>query len=327
MIARRAVFTDAKVRELLTRFVPAADEVGRLQRGKDPESLLFQRIAEQGHYAGRTQPTSTRQGLYAATVDGRLLASINHNDPTRVAAMLEKALAAWDALPEAARFPPGWDDGADRPRSDARYPVDGLVLRLTSRDLPRPEGARPTDWRAHAWNLDAVWLTAAEARSLLPAEPKVGASHEVAGPALDRLTRIALVDNVRGQTYPAPRASVERAALASRVTAVEGERVHVALEGAARWVQRGTWSVGGRGEPSPTERGFDGRMLGSATYDLAARRFVAFELLAVGLRWGGTQYTARHDDLAPAPIGYLIELAGDAPHERVAPAAIWEYGG
>jgi hypothetical protein len=326
VIARRAVFTDAKVRDLLTRFVPAADEVGRLQRGKDPECLLFQQIAEQGHYGGRTQPTNTRQGLYAATVDGRLLASINHNDPTRVAAMLKQALAAWEALPRAERVPAGWDGASERRRLEARYPSDGLALRLTSRDLPRTTGAPPRDWRAHAWNLDSVWFTAAEARSLLPAEPVAGATHTVTGAALDRLTRIALVDNVRGQTYPAPKAAVERATLTSRVTSIAAGRVTLALEGTARWVQRGTWSVGGRGAPSAIERGFDGRLLGRATYDTGTQRFVAFELLAVGTRWGGTQYNARHDDLEPAPIGYLFELAGDAPHERVAPAAIWEYG-
>lgn len=331
MIARRAVFTDARVRALLARFVPAADEVGRLQRGEDPESRLFQKVAEQGHYAGRTVPSSTRQGLYATTVDGQLLASINHNDPARVAAMLEKALAAWEALPEAGRVPEaGWDGTGDLRRLEARYPADGLVLRLSSRDLPRdvPGAAAPAapDWRAAAWNLDYVWLRRQEAASLVPAEARVGATREAAGAVLDRLTRVALVDNVRGQTYPAPKASLERARLTSTVTAVEGTRVTLALAGEARWEQVGRWTVGGHGPPSDARRGFEGRLLGSATWDAAAQRFVAFEMLAVGLRWGGTQYNARHDDLGPSPIGYVFELAGPEPHEHVAPAAFWEYG-
>ena len=336
MIARRAVFTDARVRRLLERFVPAADEVGRLQRGQDPESLLFQEVAEQGHYAGRTVPSSTRQGLYATTVDGRLLASINHNDPARVAAMLEKALAAWDALPEAERVPAGgWDGTGDLRRLEARYPEEGLVLRLSSRDLPRdaardlPPGspARPApDWRAAAWNFDYVWLRREEARMLVPEEARVGATREVAGAVLDRLTRVSLVDNVRGQTYPAPKASLQRARLASTVTAVEGPRLTLSLEGEAHWEQAGRWPVAGNGPPVDTRRGFEGRLRGSATWDSQAQGFVAFELLAVGLRWGGTQYNARHDDLERSPIGYLFERAGREPHERVAPAAFWEYG-
>ncbi len=330
MIARRAVFPDAKVRDLLQRFVPAADEVGRLQRGKDPESLLFQKVAEQGHYAGRSVPTSTRQGLYATTADGRLLASINHNDPTRVAAMLEKALAAWDALPETERgAQAGWDGTTQRQRLEGRYPQEGLVLRVTTRDLPRPgaAGAAQRDgWRAKAWNLDYAWFRSPEAAAFVPAARTLGATRALEGPTLDRLTRVTLVDNVRGQTYPAPKESLERARLTTTVTASEGTRLTLVLEGEARWEQSGTWHIGGQSPPTPTKRGFEGRLLGSATWDTETQRFVAFELLAIGTRWGATQYNGRHDDLDANPIGYLFELASDAPHEHIVPAGFWEYG-
>ena len=79
-------------------FIPAADEVGHLQSGKDAECRLFQKIAEQGHYAGRTKPTSTRQGTYATTAGGTLLASWNNNDPRFVARKLREALAKWERL-------------------------------------------------------------------------------------------------------------------------------------------------------------------------------------------------------------------------------------
>ena len=75
--------------ELARRFIPAADEVGRLQSGKDEECQLFQKIAEQGHYAGRTKPSRTRQGTYAITPDGTLLISWNTNDPRVVACRSE----------------------------------------------------------------------------------------------------------------------------------------------------------------------------------------------------------------------------------------------
>ena len=91
MIARQSVWTDPEVKELTAKFIPAADEVGRLQSGGDAECQLFRKIAEQGHYAGRTQPSRTRQGTYATTADGTFLASWNKNDPRFVA----RSLPSW----------------------------------------------------------------------------------------------------------------------------------------------------------------------------------------------------------------------------------------
>lgn len=334
MIARRAVFTDPKVRALLERFVPAADEVGFLQRAKSAEGELFRKVAEQGHYAGRTQPTGTRQGLYASTADGRLLASINHNDPARVAAMLEQAWAAWEALPAQARAPgDGADVGQGRQRIEERYPVGGLVLRVTSRDLPRKDAG---DWRSAAWNFDYAWFRKAEAAALVPSARDVGASTEWPAALADRLLRVHLVDNVRGQTYPVKPEQVAHARMTSTVTGVgtgpEQGQVLLRIEGEVRWLARGTWPTGrpadgGAAGPAPTERGLVARLLGSARYDPASGRFTAFEAVAVGSRWGATQYNGRADDPGPAGIGYLLELAGEGPEERVAPASVWEYRG
>ena len=70
----------------------------------------------------------------------------------------------------------------------------------------------------------------------------------------------------------------------------------------------------------PRKHGLDMRLLGKATYDLVKGRFLTFEMVAVGSRWGGTQNNSRRGDLDPAPIGLLFTLAGDSPCERVAPA-------
>ena len=130
MIARRSVWSDPEVQGLLKRFVVCADEVSRLQRGKDPECALAQKVFEQGHYAGRTQPTNTRQGIYATAPSGVMLASINSNDPQRVARMLQSALDKWGALSEAERvLRQNWREGAAEGRpyaytepSPGRYP-------------------------------------------------------------------------------------------------------------------------------------------------------------------------------------------------------------
>jgi hypothetical protein len=332
VVGRRSIFSDPEVVELAKRFVPAADEVGFLQRktSKGPEAEWFRGVAEQGHYGGRTVPTDTRQGIYAAAPSGVLLASINPNDPRRVAAMLTKALAAWEALPRAKRLPASALAQAPvgRPRWETLYPVDGLALRVTSRDVGR-EPASGDDWRAKAWNLDFAWFRREEALALVPADAKPGARIEVPTAIVRRVVRLYLVDDVRGQTPAFEDRSIERATLSSEVVRTDKDRVEIRLTGGARVVEKGSWPVGGfRDARAPTaqERGFDGEFLGHATFDRASGRFVAFEMLALGSRWGATQYNGRTDDPGPAPMGVSFSLAGDTAADRVAPASMWEYG-
>ncbi len=318
----------------MARFVPCADEVHALQTGKGPECDLFRKVAEQGHYAGRTKPSNTRQGTYATAPSGRLLASVNSNDPRRMARMLEEALAAWGKLGNDERFlsPPPAEAPEGRWRWENRHPADGLVLRVNVRDLPRaesaPGGGDAHDWRGQAWNEDFAWFTREEARGFLPDETAPGATRSVPQRLVRRLARCHLLDIVRGQTSPFDDRHVERADLSATVVRREGDLVGVRLEGSSRTASAGEWRVHGLEERAPGKqsRGYDARLLGRAVYDLAAGRFVRFELLAVGSRWGATQYNCRADDLAPAPMGVALTLAGDSPAERVAPAFVWAYG-
>src|SRR5262245_12294285 len=117
--------------ELAGEFIPAADEVYRLQGGSDPECKLFQKFAELGHYGGR--PGTTRQGTYATTASGVFLGSLNSNDPIRVADMLRTALAKWQTLPRESKLLPT-DPQKQLPdikRPERFYPKDGLVLYVT----------------------------------------------------------------------------------------------------------------------------------------------------------------------------------------------------
>jgi hypothetical protein len=74
-----------------------------------------------------------------------------------------------------------------------------------------------------------------------------------------------------------------------------------------------------------TRRGFSGQLLGTAQYDTAKGRFISFELVALGYRWGATPYNGRADDLAPSPIGFAFTLAGNTAAERIPPAYYWAY--
>ena len=315
----------------MSKFVPVADEVHRLQTGKDPECRLFQKIAEKGHYAGRTRPTKTRQGIYAAAPSGHFLASINSNDPMRVKAMLERALVAWKELPEADRYleKPLSDRSREIWRADERKrPEDGLVLRVYSRDVDR--GENPTkDWRGQAWNLDIAWLRAEDVRGFLPSETlDAGSSVEVPQYLLVRLARCHLVDNVRGQTPPYAHADIRSIRLTSTVESASMETVTLGLEGAFEIEKEGNWSIDGHRDlhrPSEQRRGYTGRLVGRATYDRASSRMTAFEMVALGTRYGATQYNGRQDDPS-GPMAIAFTLAGEDTADQVAPALIWAYG-
>jgi hypothetical protein len=306
--------------QLASKFVPAADEVFRLQSGSDAECKLFQKIGEQGHYGGR--PGTTRQGTYAATPSGVLLASINSNDPARIADMLERALAKWEKLGRAERL--SSDDPQTKlaavKRPERLYPQGGLVLHVYSRDLPRESPGK--GWRGNAWNQDYAWFTKKEARQIVPAKVEVGQQQQMPMALVHRIACAHLIDNVRGQTTPYDDKHVKKAQLSARVTAVDGDVVTLRLEGETRTAAEGNWPVQGNRDrkPGAQKRVFEARLLGKATYDLKKERFLTFELLAVGMRWGATQFNVRRDDPGPAPMGVLFTIAGDTPNERVAPA-------
>ncbi len=315
--------------KLLADFVPVADEVGRLQRGEDRECRFFQGFAEHGHYGGRRDPSDTRQGTYAVAPSGHFLASVNSRDPADVARMLSEALAAWKKLPRSKRLLADEPRESDAPvrRQEARFPAGGASLRVTVRDLPRAD--LPDDWRAEAWNEDWAWLHPEELRALFEpaAEAKPGASWDAPAGLARRIARAQLVDFVRGQTTGFGDEHVERAEL--RVTRAErqGERVQLELAGRSRTQQSGHWRVAGFDPEQPLQtRGIESEWQGSAVWDVDARELVEFELIVRGSRWGGTQFNARADDLAAAPIGFVFELARLAPDELVAPAQLWYYG-
>jgi hypothetical protein len=304
-----------------------ADEVHRLQRGQDAECNLFQKVAEQGHYGGRKYPTDTRQGTYTATPSGILLASVNTNDPRRMEQMLKSALEKWKTIPREERILKESPENQPTNRTERFYPQGGLVLKVISRDLPR-ENVK-ADWRANAWNQDFAWFKKEEARQFLPEQPKRNETYTVPASFVQRLARSHFVDNVRGQTSSYPENAVEKAVMNATVQRVQGQVVTLKLQGETRTVLKGTWPVRGYEDmtkPTPQERGMELSLLGSAKYDLKLERFVEFELLAVGKRWGGTQYNGRGDDLASAPIGFVMQLAGHTPAERVAPEHFWSYG-
>ena len=356
MAARAAAFADPEVIRLASEsFVPLAENCSPLQTQQDAKGEFFRLVAEQGHYGGRTVPSATRQGQYAFTADGHLLSSINTRGAEQMRGMMTEALQHWQTLTgdaasaagnqghgtgeagtsngaSATSSPNGANGAAPQPyQRDPRhpdlYPADGLVLKQTLRDLPRPTDHVIPQVRPEAINFDYAWFTKAEARQLVPATPRVGARSEVPWPIVRRLARFHLLDSVRGETPSWHDEQVVHAKLWTEVTAIDGARVHLRLEGAVLNQQEGTWAVRPfRQKWEGLTRGVDCALRGELVYDTAKERFERFDLLVIADRWGGTEHNNRQEDQLPAPLGIAFEIAGTAPADRTPPHSnLWEY--
>ena len=289
-----------------------------MKRKKDAEGDFFRLFCDLGHYRGGDENNNTRQGIYAVTPRGELLGSLNSRDPRAVEEMMTAALAKWNSMARDQRLMA--DDPASLrakvERLESKYPEDGLVLQSYSRDLPRED--MPNDWRGNAWNQDFVWFRREEATALAtPGSSKAA--------ILSRFARTSLLDNVRGQTEAYEPNDVTESLMHFELVAEKDCVREFKINGSFRLDRPGEPAYDDVPEELP--RGVDVKMLGHATFDTRTERFVAFEAVALGYRWGLTRFNGRHDDPGPSPIGFAFLLAEDTPAKRIAPSHLWDaYG-
>jgi hypothetical protein len=191
------------------------------------------------------------------------------------------------------------------------------------RDLPR--NPPQDEFSAGSWNKDFAWFRKDEVRKLLPKRFEVGARREVPEELVKRFAAYHFLDSVRNLDLPYEYGDVEKAQLTSTIASLEGDRVQLRFEGSSRTSKAGRWAINGAEDhdnPQEQKRGVDVTMLGRATWDRNAEKFVAFEFVAIGSRWGGTQWNGRADDLAGGPIGFAFRIAGNGPTDRMAPYAL-----
>ncbi len=299
----------------MAEFIPCADEVWRLHNRDDADCVHFRKFCDDGRPLNGEGDRATRQGTYCATPSGMPLGKANHRDPARIAALLRSALAKWKEIKKEDRLLK--DDPAKTweqiNRAEKHYPEDGLVLRVTSRDLPREKHQlNMSDWRDKAWNHDYAWFRKEEVASMLPAALAKKTEWKLPDALVRRLCRVHFVDNVRGQTNGYDAASVQEAEITAEVTRIKRGVVTIKLTGKVKQEQDG--------------RGIEATMLGEAKYNVKEEKFEQFELVVAGERWGSTRFNAREDDRERAPIGYVLQIAGDSPTDKVAPAEFGSYG-
>ncbi len=319
--------------------IPAADQIERsgksLEEGTSLESRFVQKIKKE------CNNLASFQGVFIATPSGLLLTGSHEDmhDARKVESLIRRGLEKWGKLSPAERLMPRDEfarmtaELADVERSN-QYPQGGLVLRVVCRDLPRSPTPSQSPSR-NAYNQDYAWFGQQEARAFLPEQPKKGAKQEVQRDLVERLARFHFVDFVRGHTVSFPQQAVKQAALTAEVVDVKAHLVSLRYQGKTRTSEvhdgahiEGKWNAKGPGIPEPQTRGIDARLEGQAVYDLKAEKFVSFELVALAERWGGNAYNGRLDerDFGPAPMGIVLQLAGDSAADKVPPLYLRYYG-
>jgi len=303
-------------------FVPVTTDINHSMFRKDESGDFFREIAEQGHYAGRTKPTGTRQGLYVALADGQLLASNNSKDPSEVLKMMRRGLAKQRRL----NLTPSTkikDQFQADPNYTTAFPDDGVILRVTSRDLPRESNSIYKTWRH---NFDSVWLTADEMKSFAPPEsgsPQVGQTYEIPSSVVARIAKYHLIDNVKGEVSHWEYDEVKIADARAKVTSVADGKVHIVLQGKVKCVQAPTGEVNPfNGQVMDSESGVELRLAGRMRWSSADAAIDKFYLIAYGDRWGASVYNFRHKDRQRNPIGFAFKLLPTVTENMIAPKAL-----
>ncbi|MGH2534176.1 MAG: hypothetical protein ACRDJW_18060 [Thermomicrobiales bacterium] len=326
MTGRALVFSNPTIIKLASeRFVPVAENVSGMQVQDDAKGRFFRGVAHQGHVAQRMadQPGElvSHQGSYCFGPDGAFLASGNSLDPREMERMMREALARWQALDDDRSAEPA-------PMPDAEpvaiaVPDDVLVLHIVARDLPRDVEPHDDNPRyKHAWNYDFAWITADEAKALVPAPRQAGACADAPWSVLRRLARFHLRDIVRGEPFIWPEEAIERAELTSEITHVDGRRIELTISGAARLSWHVEFTRFHSDEFFSLPSGYDCVLQGEATWDDERGAFSTFDLLTTGSRWGSHKFNGRLNDLGPAPLGIAFGLAGDSSWERTPPHVV-----
>ncbi|MGI9240692.1 MAG: hypothetical protein ACR2RV_07820 [Verrucomicrobiales bacterium] len=302
MIDRLSTFSDPKIiRVINDNFIPVAENDWFQRRRQDAVGEFFRGVADQGPRKGAGG--STRQGHYALTADGKLLAYNNNRGAGKHAAMLESALKKWEAIPAELRAPGAVkvaDLAADQ--LDQKYaramPPGTVVLKTSTRLLKMADGHlvpcgaddHPNGW-GHLAAHNQMWLQAQEIAQLrgLDGEAPV----DLPAPIAYRMIRFHLLDNTRGEPNFWGRDDISK--FEFTVRAPDDKPLRRLIEGRVLLEHA-------------DDRGFDAKVLGYLDLDPEADRLTAAEIVAVGDHWGSGTYT-RGARPGRSPLGIAFSLA------------------
>jgi hypothetical protein len=168
---------------------------------------------------------------------------------------------------------------------------------------------------------DHMWLTAAEARSLMPARPRAGDRFSFPAALADRLVRWHLNPlTVYGETNPLTRLEVRASELRLTVEQVTPDMVRLRLNGFARLGSAPPTEVATGQVACLDQWGYEPRLLGFLEYDPRTHVWTRFDIVALGEHFGRLGICDSGSRPGLQPLGISFELVqGDRAADRVPP--------
>jgi hypothetical protein len=197
--------------------------------------------------------------------------------------------------------------------------ANGEFARIEKRDLDDQKTYPDANWKtAGAIYLepmpDVMWLTEAEWKSLVPAQPRIGDTFAVPDGIRKRLCRFHLIDSTFGLVAGWDLGHVRRDKLSLTVDEVT-PNMRLRVDGEALMATDA--------DHKKAKHGYDARISGLLSYDPAVKKFTRFDIVAVGDTWGGDWEGGRFARPGEAPLGIALELApGLSAADRVTPKGL-----
>jgi hypothetical protein len=263
----------------------------------------------------------------------------------------QKILDEFRKLPEDQRRPGGGTipDLKPEERMVPEPPKNGLVLRVHTRAMARDDKGsyRPVEAADYPLvkdakhfetlrsignfgpNVDSMWLTEAEWKGLVPADPVKGQKRDVEPAVVERLARFHLVPHkmVGGSGHWA-RKSLNAARLTLTVEETTADRVQLRAEGFAHVGT--TYDAARATSPNgPLGPGYESPLHGYLEYDRKKGQFTRFDLIAPGDVWGrwgdanGKSMAVERPGRNPVLVAFEL-AAGDSPTDRIPPGG-WKF--
>lgn len=250
---------------------------------------------------------------------------------------LAKVLEEFRELPDGERRPALPKASGEAPkRKLPDPPKNGLVVRgyctyvrkgddgriVKSREFYYREN--PDRWATETQS-DILWLTEAEWRSLIPAEPAEGRRLEVAEPIRRRFYSTIGIEYMEGSVNALP---ARETSMVLTVEQVTEERIRMRLEGTGRMGN----PLSEASKDQNHSRGCVLRILGHVEVDRRKNSICRFDLVGLGRAWGNKMRYRKNSairiDEYPWRYGIACELVtGDAPMDRIPPYNLLHYGG